>query len=172
MDESRFSILISTASLRAVIDKADVAPEFRSAFLSGLDEAGIFAGETIETTDLNQAVSRLITENRVVLSVDFGTVMGMIGALRRPIERCREPVLIPVVRLKAVMDETPVSMAFFLDFLAGLTEAGVFAGETVDSIELGIAIGRLVADGTVSDGADFAVMTTAIAALDPAIFFH
>lgn len=81
-------------------------------------------------------------------------------------------VLIPVIRLKAVMDEAPVSMSFFLDFLAGLTEAGVFAGETVDSIELGMAIGRLVADGTVSDGADFAVMTAAISALDPAISFH
>lgn len=84
----------------------------------------------------------------------------------------KRSVSIPVTRLKAVMDGAPVSQAFFLDFLAGLIEAGVFASESVDSVELGIAVGRLITLGKVSDGADFAVMTQALYTLDPAPVFQ
>lgn len=170
MNKSDESILIKTAALQAAIEGADVSPEFRDAFLAGLTEAHVFLrSETIEWSELQRVVRELITEKRVSLDVDFGTMMGIIALLRRQPGAYRERVLISVALLRITIEETAVSLEFMLDFIVGLTEAGVFAGETIDSIELGMAIGRLVPDGKVSDGADFAVMTAAIAELDPDI---
>ncbi|MFA9262457.1 MAG: hypothetical protein ACEQSB_03845 [Undibacterium sp.] len=171
-NESDESVLLDTAALRTTITGADVSDEFRTAFVTGLTEAGVFAGDTIPASQLGQAISRILAEGRVTISVDFGTMMGVIAILKRPSEIYKEPVLVSVAQLKVVMDEASVSTEFFLDFLAGLTEAGVFASDTIDSIALGMAIGRLVTDGKVTDGADFAVMTAAISSLDPAPEIH
>lgn len=68
--------------------------------------------------------------------------------------------------LRAVIEGAVVSPGFKTNFIAGLTQARIFNADTVDPIQLGMTIGRLVVDKQVPDDIQFATMVAAIIAFD------
>lgn len=76
--------------------------------------------------------------------------------------------LVPVntAALREVIEGAVVSPGFRISFVTGLTRAGIFNADTVDPIQLGIEIGRLVVDKQVPDDIQFTTMVAAITAFD------
>ncbi|MFZ1626593.1 MAG: hypothetical protein WAT81_02195 [Candidatus Moraniibacteriota bacterium] len=103
MDEPALVTVLETTALRSAIEGADVAAEFRTAFLSSLTARGIFAGATIDTAQLSQAIHQLWAQDEVEINADFGTVMGGIALLKRP------PILDEDLREAFVPDATAES---------------------------------------------------------------